>query len=100
MNTLSLSLSHTCTHNFHNFSSPFCVLCKHSLQQLASCSYPPTYLSTSCPTIPTQPLIMFSVSKRQLDSKCHPVLCQGGLGFVQQERTEKIIGRTVVPGKL
>lgn len=36
----------------------------------------PTQLNASCPTLPTQPLITASASKRQLDSKCHPVLCQ------------------------
>lgn len=38
--------------------------------------HPPTQLNASCPTIPTQPPNTVSVSKRQLDSKCHPVLCQ------------------------
>ena len=80
--SLPLSLSHTHvythtsmhTHNFHNFSSLFHVLCKHSLQQLASCSS--SSHSAEC-QLSTQPLIMVSASKRQLDSKCHPALCGG-----------------------
>lgn len=75
MDTPSLSLTHTYMHtdNFHNFSSLFHVLYKHSLQQLARCSS--SSHSAEC-QVSTQPLMMVLASKRQLDSKCHLVLCQ------------------------
>lgn len=73
--TQSLSHTHTYMHidNFHNFSSLFHVLYKHSLQQLARCSS--SSHSAEC-QVSTQPLMLVLASKRQLDSKCHLVLCQ------------------------
>lgn len=79
---------------------PLCVTHTLSLELtcftivvLSSCctvSHPPTQPNASCPTVPSQLLIMASASKRQLDEKCYPFpLPERGPRLVQQGGTEK-----------
>lgn len=74
--THPVSLSHTHVHAHRQFSQFFFSL-SCALQTLSSAAgmlFPSSH-SAEC-QVSTQPLIMVLASKRQLDSKCHPVLCQ------------------------